>query len=57
LLCLTARVAGISGEGWDAGARRWLPAHDDSSTERWPVAQWVDDGARLVGGGTTRPRR
>jgi homocysteine S-methyltransferase len=39
-----------SGEGWDAVARRWVPSGDDAAAEHWPVSQWVDDGARLVGG-------
>jgi homocysteine S-methyltransferase len=39
-----------SGEGWDAVTRAWVPAHDASEVEKWPVGQWVVDGARLVGG-------
>lgn len=38
-----------SGEGWDAVNRSWLAA-GDATAEVWPVQQWVDDGAQLVGG-------
>jgi S-methylmethionine-dependent homocysteine/selenocysteine methylase len=56
---LVARIAGVtakpiivypnSGEGWEAGARRWVPASGpdvDVATAR----RWVAAGARLVGG-------
>jgi homocysteine S-methyltransferase len=39
-----------SGEGWDAAGRAWVPAADGASAAAWPVQQWVDQGARLVGG-------
>ena len=39
-----------SGEGWDAVNRTWLAGGDDADAEVWPVQQWVDDGARVVGG-------
>jgi homocysteine S-methyltransferase len=36
-----------SGERWDPIERRWL---GPASTEALPLAQWVADGARLIGG-------
>ena len=39
-----------SGEGWDALARAWVPAHDDADVELWPVQEWIDQGAGLIGG-------
>jgi S-methylmethionine-dependent homocysteine/selenocysteine methylase len=36
-----------SGEGWDAAARRWTGAPGISTDD---VPQWIDAGARLVGG-------
>ncbi len=39
-----------SGEGWDAVARTWTASRDTDATERWPVDQWVTEGAALVGG-------
>jgi S-methylmethionine-dependent homocysteine/selenocysteine methylase len=36
-----------SGEGWDAGARRWIGSPGISTAD---VAGWVATGARLVGG-------
>ena len=39
-----------SGEGWDAVARTWTNSRDTTATERWPVEQWVSDGAALIGG-------
>lgn len=39
-----------AGEGWDAMAKRWAPADHDSPTLVGSCVEWVDLGARLIGG-------
>jgi homocysteine S-methyltransferase len=56
---LVARIAGVtarpivvypnSGEGWDAGAGRWLPA-TGPDVDVATAGRWIAAGARLVGG-------
>ena len=39
-----------SGEGWDATARCWIPAGEDSVTMAGAARLWQQSGARILGG-------
>lgn len=39
-----------AGEGWDATTKRWAPVDEDSPTLVNSCHEWVDLGARLIGG-------
>ncbi len=39
-----------AGEGWDATTKRWTPVDRDSPTLVGSCREWVDLGARLIGG-------
>ena len=39
-----------AGEGWDATEKRWTPVDRDSPTLVGSCREWVDLGARLIGG-------